>query len=222
MDEAGALKREPVTLYRGFGALKYKELPFLRSIDEFAEHIFNEPFPGLCSTVAARYNADEAYKRYREMETSGKPSAMKLAMIEHFRGEREFSFFATATENEEQAVFFAGTSWKDNPFGLVVRFRRDHDYEIYSPTENLHPYREVLLASRVEPVDIDKILVVGCKAPNHMLIEFVYKRGGDGRVRKFRNPNHREYTYLRGVMWTPETFFTPPIKSTQEPKKGVK
>lgn len=189
-------------------------MPFLHTIDDHAEHLFSEPYPGLCSDVAQRYNSDEGYKRYRDLE-AGDKRKFGLCLSEHFKGEREYSFFVSASESEEQAVFFAGTSWKDNAFGLVVRFNRDHDYEIYSPTDYYHPYQEALVASRVEPREVDKVFVVGCRAPNHMLIEYIYKRGEDGRVRKFRNPEHMQYTYLRNVVWTPESFFTPPIESTK-------
>lgn len=208
--------KEPLTLYRGVAMARYPDLPFLRSVDDVAEYIFNEPYPPLNSEVAQRYNADEAYRRFRELHGAGARAAMQTSVYDHFRGEREYSFFASAATTEEQAVFFAGNSLRDNPFGLVVRFTRDHDYEVFEPAPGMLPYREVLVAGCVEPREIDKILIVGCKAPNQMIIDFLFKRHTNGRVRKYRNAAHMRYTYLRNIKFTQDKFFDPPLEQFHE------
>lgn len=202
---------EPMTLYRGVALLPQQGLPYFRDIDAAAEYVFNEPFPPLCSAVARRYNADEAYRRYREMRGNGSDADLNDAIESHFRGERELSFFVSAAFTEEQAVFFAGNTLKNNPFGLIVRFTRNHDCETFEPFGARGRYSEALVAGRIEPAEIDKILVVGCKPPNQMLIDFLFKRHENGRVHKYRNPNHRQYAYLRDTLWSPDTLFTPPL-----------
>lgn len=209
--------KEPLTLFRGIAMMRYRDLPFLRDVDSVAEYIFNEPYPPLCSAVALRYNADEAYRRYREIHQNGAAREMQNAIADHFQDDREYSFLVSASRSEEHAAFFAGNSLRDNPFGLIVRFTRDHDYELFEPAPRAVPYGEALVASRVEPREIDKILVVGCKPPNQMIIDFIFKRHSNGRVRKYRNAAHMRYAYLRDIKWSRESFFSPPLEHFREP-----
>ena len=208
--------REPVTLYRGIAMLRYPDVPFLRDVDDVAEFIFNEPYPPLCSQVALRYNADEAYRRYRELRGLGADKDLQASVEDHYQGDREYSFFVSASRTEAEAAYFAGNSLRENPFGLIVRFTRDHDYEIFKPAPRAVSYTEALLASRVEPREIDKILVVGCKAPNQMVIDFLFKKHSNGRVRKYRNAAHMQYTFLRNVKWSRDGFFHPPLEEFRE------
>lgn len=207
---------QPLTLYRGVAMTRYPDLSFLKSVDDVAEYIFNEPYPPLASEVARRYNTVEALRRYHEMRAARTPEHLTQAVHDHYRGDREYSVFVSATPDEDQAVFFAGNSLRDNPFGLVVRFTRDRDFELFQPAPRGADYTEVLVAGSVEPRDIDKILVVGCKAPNQMVIDFLYKRHSNGRVRKYRNAAHMRYTYLRGVKFSPDRFFDPPLEQFRE------
>ena len=206
------IRKEPLSLYRGIAHLKYPGMPYFRDIDAAVEYIFNEPYPPLVSPVADRFNEEEAYRRFREacLKNDGSLPSM---VRDHYRGDRDLSYLVSASTELEQAVFFAGNTVRNNPFGLVVRFTRNHDYEPFAPADHLNKYSEVLVAARVEPPEIDKILVVGCRKPNQMLIEILYKRHKNGRVRKYRNPDHLEYTYLRDVKWNRDRFFEPPLAS---------
>jgi hypothetical protein len=48
------------------------------------------------------------------------------------------------------------------------------------------------------------------------VIDFLYKRHSNGRVRKYRNAAHMRYTYLRGVKFSPDRFFDPPLEQFRE------
>jgi len=204
MDE----KPEGITLFRGIPAEQFPEIRNLFFVDDMIEYIFHSYYPHLLSPVANRYTIDEAHRRYRNLKN---PEQIFTLMEEHYKGEREFSIFVSTAEREDEAAYFAGSSLGNKAWGLIVRFQHKGPYERFYPRYTLHDYTEVFIVGGVEPSTIDKITLIGAGFNDPFTIHRIYRRYEGETIEKFYSSRPDKFHYLRDVIWSPESYFTPPI-----------
>ncbi|MFH1538860.1 MAG: hypothetical protein ABIH66_07860 [bacterium] len=196
---------DAILLYRGIKAEMPPSTGGVLFVDDLIHDIFSKPNPGLMSPVTARYSPREAVIRYDKLKASEKRREL---MDDHFAGERFYSVFVSATENEEEAAFFAASEEVQGRWGLIVRFRHAGPFVRYTPRFSVKKYEEILVVGGVEPESIEKVTLIGSGTNEPFTVHYIFRRMENGKIEKFRSPHPEKFHKLRNLRWSPETFFS--------------
>lgn len=193
-----------LTFYRGVSVEPFTQSKNTLFVEDIIREVFKKQYPHLLSPVASRYNIEQAEHRFKTMEKE----QLEDLMDEHYAGDRQYSLFVSATENEEEAAFFAGSALsKKHPWGMIVRFTHGGPRVRYSPRFATGNYEEILVVGGVRPENIDKITLIESTAENPYFIHYIFRRLDDDSIEKFRSPNPERFDALKNLRWSPETFF---------------